>query len=122
MLVLSRKIGESFVIGNDVVVTVRETHGGRVRISIEAPQDVLVLRKELIGKRPSRQEWDAPAESPCLREARPATNWHGGRDAPAHRESRVRTLDERSSARSPVGPLDAASDGHPAAAVGPSHP
>lgn len=49
MLILSRKIGESIVIGKDVVVTVRETHGGRIRLSIEAPSDVLVLRKELIG-------------------------------------------------------------------------
>ena len=37
MLVLSRKIGESIVIGDDVVVTVRETHGGRIRLAIEAP-------------------------------------------------------------------------------------
>jgi carbon storage regulator len=65
MLVLSRKIGESIVIGRDVVVTVRETRGGRIRLSIEAPQDVLVLRKELIGRRPPRKEWDAPAEPAC---------------------------------------------------------
>ena len=50
MLVLSRKIGESIVIGGDVVVTVREMHGGRIRLAIEAPSDVLVLRKELIGE------------------------------------------------------------------------
>ncbi len=62
MLILSRKIGESIVIGNNVVVTVRETHGGRIRLAIEAPRDVLVLRQELIGSRPSRGEWDAPAE------------------------------------------------------------
>ncbi len=65
MLVLSRKIGESIVIGNNVVVTVRETHGGRIRLAIEAPRDVLVLRQELIGSRPSREEWDAPAEPVC---------------------------------------------------------
>ncbi len=62
MLVLSRKIGESIVIGDNVVVTVRETHGGRIRLAIEAPRDVLVLRQELTGSRPSREESDAPAE------------------------------------------------------------
>jgi len=66
MLVLSRKIGESILIGDNVVVTVREMHGGRIRLAIEAPQDVLVLRNELIGKRPSRKEWDEPVEPPCV--------------------------------------------------------
>ncbi len=65
MLVLSRKIGESIVIGNNVVVTVRETHGGRIRLSVEAPQDVLVLRQELVGTRPSCAEWAAPAAVDC---------------------------------------------------------
>lgn len=65
MLVLSRKIGESIVIGKDVVVTVRETHGGRIRLAIEAPRDVLVLRQELLGSRLSRDEWDAPADLAC---------------------------------------------------------
>jgi carbon storage regulator len=65
MLVLTRKIGESIVIGDDVVVTVRAMHGGRVRLSIEAPLDVTVLRDELIGERPAREEWDAPAEPAC---------------------------------------------------------
>ncbi|GEM_PF-4603966 len=38
------------MIGGDVVVTVRETHGGRIRLAIEAPSEVLVMRKELIGE------------------------------------------------------------------------
>ena len=66
MLVLSRKIGESIVIGGNVIVTVRETHGGRIRLAIEAPQDVLVLRQELIGTRPCRKEWDESVEPPCV--------------------------------------------------------
>ncbi len=56
MLVLSRKVGESIVIDGDVIVTVREMRGGRIRLSIDAPQDVLVLRQELIGTRLSREE------------------------------------------------------------------
>jgi sRNA-binding carbon storage regulator CsrA len=39
--------------------------GGRIRLAIEAPQNVLVLRQELLGSRLSRDEWDAPAELAC---------------------------------------------------------
>jgi len=47
MLVLSRKPGEKLLIGDDIVVTVVEVHGNRVRVSIDAPQDVRILRGEL---------------------------------------------------------------------------
>ncbi|MEX0585262.1 MAG: carbon storage regulator [Pirellulales bacterium] len=47
MLVLSRKIGERILIGDKIAVTVvRIGHGG-VRIGIEAPSDLLVIREEL---------------------------------------------------------------------------
>jgi carbon storage regulator CsrA len=42
MLVLSRKPGETIVIG-DVVVHVSSNRGGKVRIAIDAPEDVVVL-------------------------------------------------------------------------------
>lgn len=48
MLVLSRKLGESIVIGDNIRVTVVGVNGGKIRIGIEAPQDVLVLREELV--------------------------------------------------------------------------
>ena len=47
MLVLSRKVGESFVIGDNIVVTVVRIAGGGVRLGIEAPDNCLVVRKEL---------------------------------------------------------------------------
>ena len=47
MLVLSRKIGESIQIAGGIRVTVSEVRGGRVRLSIEAPDSVRVLRKEI---------------------------------------------------------------------------
>jgi carbon storage regulator len=47
MLVLSRKSMESVQIGNRVVVTVLEIRGNNVRIGIDAPKDILVLRTEL---------------------------------------------------------------------------
>ncbi len=47
MLVLSRKREESIRIGGDVVVTVLEIRGGRVRLGVEAPTQIRVLRSEL---------------------------------------------------------------------------
>ena len=47
MLVLSRKKNESIEIGRDVVVTVIETRGDKVRLGIEAPRDVPVHRSEV---------------------------------------------------------------------------
>ena len=47
MLVLSRKIGESIQIDGGIRVTVTNVRGGRVRLSIEAPPEMRVLRKEL---------------------------------------------------------------------------
>ncbi len=47
MLVLSRKPGESIVIGDVVVVTVVETRGGNVRLGIAAPKEIPVHRQEI---------------------------------------------------------------------------
>ena len=47
MLVLSRKPGESIVIGNDIVVTVLEVRGDQIRVCIDAPRSVAVNRKEI---------------------------------------------------------------------------
>ena len=48
MLVLSRRVGESIVIGDDVTVTVLEVRGDVVRVGIQAPRSVTVHREELI--------------------------------------------------------------------------
>jgi carbon storage regulator CsrA len=47
MLVLSRKMGETIHIGDDIRITVAAFQGNRVRIAIDAPEEVLVLRGEL---------------------------------------------------------------------------
>jgi len=47
MLVLSRKIGRRILIGKDIVVTVLDIRGNQVRLGIDAPRDVVVLREEL---------------------------------------------------------------------------
>lgn len=47
MLVLSRKIGQSIVIGEKITVTVVAVKGNRVRLGIEAPEQIGVFRSEL---------------------------------------------------------------------------
>ena len=48
MLVLSRRVGESIVIGDDVTVTVLDVRGDVVRVGIQAPRSVAVHREELL--------------------------------------------------------------------------
>jgi carbon storage regulator len=50
MLVLSRRVGDSIVIGDDVVVTVLEIRGDVVRIGVDAPREVAVRRQELLAE------------------------------------------------------------------------
>lgn len=47
MLVLSRKPGEKIVVGDDIVITVIRSTNSQVKIGIEAPEDVAVMREEL---------------------------------------------------------------------------
>ena len=47
MLVLSRHRDESIMIGDDVVVTIVDIRGDKVRLGIEAPQDIPVHRQEV---------------------------------------------------------------------------
>ena len=47
MLVLTRKIGEGIVIGDDITVTVIETKGGNVRVGIDAPRTKKIYRQEV---------------------------------------------------------------------------
>jgi carbon storage regulator CsrA len=49
MLVLTRKLLERIHIGDSVVVTVLEIRGNKVRIGIDAPNDIAVLRAELLA-------------------------------------------------------------------------
>lgn len=50
MLVLTRKKGESILIGDNVEITVAEVEEGRVKLGITAPKDIKVLRKEVIDE------------------------------------------------------------------------
>jgi carbon storage regulator len=50
MLVLSRRAGESVVLGEDITVTVLEVRGDVVRIGIDAPRSLKVHRAELLAQ------------------------------------------------------------------------
>ena len=47
MLVITRKIGEGIILSEDTKITILEVGKDRVRIGIEAPQDVKIVREEL---------------------------------------------------------------------------
>lgn len=55
MLVLSRKKNESIRIANDIVITIVEIRGDKVRLGIEAPKDVPVHRQEIYDAIQSQQ-------------------------------------------------------------------
>ena len=53
MLVLTRKINETVIIGENIRVTITAIHGRQVRLAIEAPQEVTIVREEL-DRRPGQ--------------------------------------------------------------------
>jgi len=61
MLVLTRKIGEGIVIGDDISITIVEMKGGTVRIGIDAPKDKKIYRQEIFDR--------------IAKENREAANW-----------------------------------------------
>ena len=60
MLILTRRVGETLMIGNEVTVTVLGVKGNQVRIGVNAPKDVAVHREE-IYERIKREEDGEPA-------------------------------------------------------------
>ncbi len=55
MLILTRRVGETFIIGDDIKITVCSVRNGQVRIGIEAPKDISIHRKE-VYERIQREE------------------------------------------------------------------
>jgi carbon storage regulator len=83
MLVLSRKLGQKVIIGEDIVVTVAAVYRGRVQLTFDAPRDVAIVRAELADRRhghrtdelPQLKEADARPEfvtAGCCTEGRAA--------------------------------------------------
>jgi len=93
MLVLTRKLMEKLYIGDDVCVTVVRLEGGQVRLGIEAPRDVAVVRAELVPERECeaasgpRFARGRDAEGPAGGVRRPPVSAHGT-DSPRRERSR----------------------------------
>ena len=62
MLILTRRVGETVMIGNEVTVTVLGVKGNQVRIGVNAPKDVAVHREEIYER--IRREEDQEARTP----------------------------------------------------------
>jgi len=54
MLVLSRRVGETIKIGDDISFTVLNISGNQVRLGLDAPKDVNIVRSELIQRDKAR--------------------------------------------------------------------
>ncbi|HEY4234402.1 MAG TPA: carbon storage regulator [Lacipirellulaceae bacterium] len=66
MLVLSRKESQRIRLGDSIVVTIVKISGDKVRVGIEAPADVLVLRDELEARTFSAESAVVPTEHAAL--------------------------------------------------------
>lgn len=63
MLILTRRVSETLMIGDEVTVTVLGVKGNQVRIGINAPKNVAVHREEIYQRIKAEQEGGAPASA-----------------------------------------------------------
>jgi carbon storage regulator len=64
MLILTRRVGETVMIGNEVTVTVLGVKGNQVRIGVNAPKDVAVHREEIYERIKREEDGESPIPRP----------------------------------------------------------
>ncbi len=64
MLILTRRVGETVMIGNEVTVTVLGVKGNQVRIGVNAPKDVAVHREEIYERIKREEDQDPNSGAP----------------------------------------------------------
>jgi carbon storage regulator len=64
MLILTRRVGETVMIGNEVTVTVLGVKGNQVRIGVNAPKDVAVHREEIYERIKREEDHNDPRPAP----------------------------------------------------------
>ena len=62
MLILTRRVGETVMIGNDVTVTILGVKGNQVRVGINAPKNVAVHREEIYERIKREQHGESEGE------------------------------------------------------------
>lgn len=62
MLILTRRVGETLMIGDEVTVTVLGVKGNQVRIGVNAPRDVTVHREEIYERIKQEQAQEQPPQ------------------------------------------------------------
>lgn len=77
MLILTRRVGEAVMIGNEVTITVLGVKGNQVRIGINAPKDVAVHREEIFERIKREHDEPAGAAGPQGASARGQSHGHG---------------------------------------------
>ena len=63
MLILTRRIGETLVVGDEVTVTVLGVKGNQVRLGVNAPKEVAVHREEIYQRIQKEKQGQTPSES-----------------------------------------------------------